>query len=360
MTETTHISWESMHIHPLDDGSDGLPLVIEPSGDATDRTLASWLEHNRDTLLGQLHERGALLFRGFDIDQPEAFERVILALDPDLKDEYLGTSPRSGLTQYVFTASELPGWYPIPQHCEMSFLPTPPQRLFFGCLVAPNNGQGGGGETPLVDFRRVLEQLDPDVRRRFEERGIRTIRNYGPPGSGRFNLWQLKPWDAMFGTTDRSVVEDKCRQEGIRFEWRSGGGLRLTGESPAVTVHPTQGTAAWFNHLQVFHIGSGPAEYKRIYRFRGGLRPWFLWRFSQTMVALKRWFGRSENHTLHCTYADGEEIPDADIEHVRDVIWDNMVVFPWKPGDVVAIDNFSVSHGRLPYKGPRQIVVSWS
>jgi len=188
MTQTTHIPWDHMNIYSLDDGSDGLPLVIEPSGDATDQTLASWLEHNRDTLLGQLHERGALLFRGFDIDQPEAFERVVLALDPDLKDEYLGTSPREGLTQYVFTASELPGWYPIPQHCEMSFLPTPPRRLFFGCLVAPNNGQGEGGETPLVDFRRVLQRLDPDVRQRFEERGIRTIRNYGPPGSGRFNL----------------------------------------------------------------------------------------------------------------------------------------------------------------------------
>jgi hypothetical protein len=70
------------------------------------------------------------------------------------------------------------------------------------------------------------------------------------------------------------------------------------------------------------------------------------------------WTVRKPHPPLHLCRRGRD--PDADIEHVRDVIWDNMVVFPWKPGDVVAIDNFSVSHGRLPYKGPRQIVVSWS
>jgi alpha-ketoglutarate-dependent taurine dioxygenase len=91
------------------------------------------------------------------------FERVARAIDPDLKNEYLGTSPRSGLTDYVFTASELPGYYPIPQHCEMSFIKQPPRRVFFCCLEAPATGSG---ETPLVDFRKVWRDLDPDVRQR--------------------------------------------------------------------------------------------------------------------------------------------------------------------------------------------------
>ena len=30
------------------------------------------------------------------------------------------------------------------------------------------------------------------------------------------------------------------------------------------------------------------------------------------------------------------------------------------PGDVVAIDNFAVSHGRLPYRGPRNVAVAWA
>jgi len=59
-------------------------------------------------------------------------------------------------------------------------------------------------------------------------------------------------------------------------------------------------------------------------------------------------------------YADGREIPEADLRHVRDLIWKHLVVYAWRTGDVVAIDNRSVSHGRLPYKGPRQIAVAWA
>jgi alpha-ketoglutarate-dependent taurine dioxygenase len=56
-----------------------------------------------------------------------------------------------------------PPYYPIPQHCEMSFTRAPPSRIFFCCLVAP---RGAGGETPIADFRKVYQDLDPEVRRR--------------------------------------------------------------------------------------------------------------------------------------------------------------------------------------------------
>lgn len=47
--------------------------------------------------------------------QPQV-ENVLMNLDK-LSDEYRGTSPRvvQGSTQYVFSASELPGFFPIPQ-----------------------------------------------------------------------------------------------------------------------------------------------------------------------------------------------------------------------------------------------------
>ena len=73
------------------------------------------------------------------------------------------------LPQYVFTASELPSFFPIPQHIEMSFLPAPPRKLFFCCLEAPTST---GGETCLCDFKKVYDQLDPKVRDTFEEKGV--------------------------------------------------------------------------------------------------------------------------------------------------------------------------------------------
>ena len=71
--------------------------------------------------------------------------------------------------QYVFTASELPPFFPIPQHIEMSFLPAPPRKLFFCCLEAPTST---GGETCLCDFKKVYDQMDPKVRQTFEEKGV--------------------------------------------------------------------------------------------------------------------------------------------------------------------------------------------
>ena len=103
----------------------------------------------------------------------------------------------------------------------MSFLNNPPSRLFFCCLVAPS---GAGGETPLVDFRKVLRDLDPEVRSRFEEKGVKNIRNYsGPNGGSRLDPWKLKRWDEMFGSKDREVVEAMCRQNGLDYEWKPSG-----------------------------------------------------------------------------------------------------------------------------------------
>ena len=63
---------------------------------------------------------------------------------------------------------------------------------------------------------------------------------------------------------------------------------------------------------------------------------------------------------MHCTRADGSEIPDEDVARVREAIARRMVVFSWRRGDVLAIDNYAVSHGRLPYTGPREIAVAWA
>ena len=63
---------------------------------------------------------------------------------------------------------------------------------------------------------------------------------------------------------------------------------------------------------------------------------------------------------MHSTHLDGSEVADEDVEAVRDVVWRHTVIHPWRRGDVVAIDNHSVSHGRLPYEGRRHVAVCWA
>jgi hypothetical protein len=44
------------------------------------------------------------------------------------------------------------------------------------------------------------------------------------------------------------------------------------------------------------------------------------------------------------------------MEELREAVWRHMVILPWRAGDVLVIDNRSVSHGRLPYRGTRRVV----
>lgn len=337
----------------------GLPLCIRPAGDDGVARLADWIIERRDWMADRMVAHGAVLFRGFAVRRGEDFESVARAVDPDLKNEYLGTSPRDAITPsgYVFSASELPPYYPIPQHCEMSFTANPPSRVFF-CALRPSDGVGG--ETPLCDFRKVWRDLDPEVVKRFEEGGLRIIRNYsGPSGGGRFDLWRLKRWDEMFLTTDRAAVEAKCAEQGFAAEWVGDDGLRIVSTQPVHRDHPVTGERTWHNHVTTFHISTAAGEYARIFRLRPGARTFALWQFARAMTALQR-RQPPMARALHVTRLDGSEIPDADMEHVRDVVWRHMEIEPWQRGDVVAVDNHSTSHGRLPYRGPRTVAVCWS
>jgi alpha-ketoglutarate-dependent taurine dioxygenase len=344
-------------VHPLDIHPDRLPLVIEAKTDRDVAHLCDWIADNHEWVRAELRRWGAILLRGFAVNDAPAFERVARAIDPDLKNEYLGTSPRNALTSHVFTASELPPFYPIPQHCEMSFTKHPPRRLFFACLVEP---APGCGETPLCDFRRVLADLDPRLVARFETGGIRIVRNYaGASSTSRFNPFQLKRWDEMFLTTDKKAVEARCREEGFEPVWTNGDGLRLISTQPVTRVHPETHERVWHNHVTTFHPTQAAGEYRRIHALRPTLKHWALLQVARVLEIFER-RRPSEELAMHCTYLDGSPMPDEDIEAVREAIWKHLVISPWKKGDVVAIDNFAVSHGRLPYAGPRSIAVAWA
>ncbi len=339
-------------------GGGRLPLLIEPSAGAGARDLEAWLTEHRAFVEEKLVAHGALLARGFAVGDAAAFERVARAVSPDLKNDYLGTSPRDGLTQYVFSASELPPYYPIPEHCEMSFIRRPPRRLFFCCLLPP---EGPGGETPLVDFRAVYRDLDPEVRARFAEKGVMNIRNYdGPQGGSAFDLWKLKRWDEVFSTTDRAAVEARCRDNGFDFAWGPRGRLRLTNVQPAQRPHPVTGEPTWFNHAQVFHLSAVPDEYRRIAERQRPLPHAALAAVAGAAVRLRGALQGPMDQAMHCTFGDGTPIPDGDMDKVRDAIWKNMVFFPWRKGDVLVVDNDAVAHGRMPYRGPRTVAVAWA
>ena len=337
-----------------------LPLIITPeNGETSKSALLDNIRGNRESFMQKFYSNGAVLFRGFDINTPVEFEELALLIDPRMEDGYYGTSPRNLVkgTKHVYTASELPPYYPIMQHCEMSYAKHPPVSLFFYCHIEP----GYGGETPLCNFRKVYNEIDPAIRQEFDKKGVITVRNYsGLEKKSRFNLFELKKWNEIFLTDDKSEVERQCREQEIEYEWMSNGNLRLQHHTPAAIEHPLTHEKVWFNHLQVFHPAAAPVEYGYIHQQQHRAKTMFWTVFLSALVKAKSLTTKPIDQSMNVLFGDGAPVPDSYVKHVEDIIWKNLVIFPWKKNDVLAIDNFSTSHGRLPFEGKREILAAWS
>jgi alpha-ketoglutarate-dependent taurine dioxygenase len=116
-----------------------------------------------------------------------------------------------------------------------------PQYIWFYCVKAAEQG----GETPLVDCRRLYEEVGERMRRKLEEKKVMYVRNYveGLDVS----------WEKYFGSEEREEVEEYCREGGIEYEWVGERGLRTRQVREAVRRHPKTGEKVMFNQLQLHH-----------------------------------------------------------------------------------------------------------
>lgn len=304
-----------------------LVLCLEPvAGTPPLEELVAWAREARAEVQARLLEHGALLLRGFGVTTPAALQAVSQALDPSLSAYIEGNSPRTRLSGEVYTSTEYPAELPISLHNEMSYAHWWPRRLYFACAVAP----GAGGETPICDSRRVLAALPPDLRRRFEERGVRYTQNLATRrGLGR-------PWADTFETDDRAAVEAYLRRGEVEFTWRGDGGLRTSQVRPAVRAHPETGEEVWFNQADQWHISNLPAASRELL---------------EELVP-------EDERPLDARFGDGGAIDEADLDVVRATCAAEALVFPWEEGDLVILDNMLVAHGRRPYTGPRRILLA--
>lgn len=345
------------------DDKNKLPLIISPRFDDSLEFICRWLEANRSWVEEQMLTYGAVLVRGFNINAPPEFERAISSLQPNLCDSYRGTSPRSVYegTKYTFSAADVPVNYPIGQHVEMAFLRFPPRQLYFGCLKESNSG---GGETSLCDFRKVYQELDPSVRERFEAKKV--LYNRTHPAEGEkwtFDVGSMLSWKQMFGTSSKQEVEAICREEdspGVQWLGPNNDTFHQEWIDEACQLHPDTKEKVWFNHAQVFHWSTFPAElwyaFTRIQDIR------FLFRsIIISIFAVIRYYLLGHQMALDIRFGDGSQISVSDMNQVRKVVHKNMVFSKWEKGDLMCIDNFSTSHGRQPtYDLGRKVLVAWS
>jgi len=298
------------------------PLLIQPATDDVD--LNRWVKDNRETVEGHLLKEGAILFRGFKIDTPTKFEQFVTSMSAGLLEYFDQHTPRTRVSGQIFTSTEYPAGHTVPFHSENSKNHVWPMKLWFCCVQPALEG----GETPLADNRRVLALIDPKIKERFIEKKVMYVRNFGDG----FGL----PWQKAFQTSDRSVVEQHCREARMECQWKDQNRLHLRHVCQAISHHPQTKEMVWFNQAHLFHVSSvGPAA-------------------SEALLEVFK----EEDLPSNAYYGDGTRIETSILDEIREAFRQSSVSFPWQTGDVVMIENMLIAHGRKPFSGPRKVIVA--
>ena len=311
-----------------DTSKKGLPYTVEVREGTGVEAFADWYNNSKNYISEHLLKSGAILFQGVQIASVHDFDRLTELISKKFRNYVDGSYPRKKLAGHTYVSTEYDANYRITMHNELSYSVKWPTLLFFGCIIPAAEG----GETPLVDSRRILDRMNPDLLREFEVKNIRYVRNLHA-GAGFGPSWQ-----ETFETKDKKVVEKYCEAIDIRYQWKDNDHLKLIHTRPSVRRHPVTGEKVWFNQVDQFHPSHFPQE---IY---------------ETLILMAD--GNGENLPLYVSFGDGTPITEDIVHEVQQTIDEGIVERPWMQGDFVVIDNMLVAHGRAPYKGKRQIVVS--
>ncbi|MEV0318585.1 TauD/TfdA family dioxygenase [Streptomyces sp. NPDC050658] len=296
------------------------PLAIRPTAAGVD--VADWAGHARAWLDDTLDEHGAVLFRGFSVTTTDGLERLAGALVDELYCDN-GEHPRASLSGSISSPVFFPPEEKLLWHNENSFNASGPSRIMFCCARPATSG----GETPVVDSRRVFERLDAELRSEFLAKGVMYVRNYGT-GLGL-------DWREVLRTDDRNEAEARCAEQGLRWSW-DGDRLRTEAVRPAAVRHPRTGVWSWIAQATHWHPACLAPE------TRSALEA------THTPDSLPR----------QCRFGDGSAIPDDAMTELCRVYADLEVAFPWERGDVLVLDNILVAHARNPFTGPRELLVA--
>lgn len=308
-----------------------LPFVVQyesNNGPGEQAQLVSWYKENEAFVDEQFLKHGAILFRGFNINTPSAFARLTRSIAPGLLDCLDDNGPRTKITSGIYTSTEYPPAYQLSMHSEYAYSHKFPARLFFCCVLEP----GKGGETPVADNRKILSQLDPNVVEEFTRKKIKYVRNLH--GGNGFGL----SWQAAFQTTDKTAVEQYCREMLIDYEWKPDGGLKLQNTFVCSITHPRTGEQVWFNQAPQFHPSDYPTDI-----------------FESLSESYR---GREEEMPQTAFFGDDTAIDVSSLKHIRETMFKQATVFPWREGDVMMLDNILVCHGRMPFSGQRKILLA--
>ncbi|MEN7551665.1 TauD/TfdA family dioxygenase [Rapidithrix thailandica] len=297
---------------------DAGPLLIRATMSGI--LLQAWLHENKNEVRDLLNQYGGILFRGFAIDTKEKFKSLVDHLELHALEYTMRSSPRYEVGDKVYHSTTYPADRMIQMHTESSYAMTWPMKALF-CCITPAEVQG---ETPVADTRQVLKRLSPELKGKFSRLGVKYVRNL----SRKLGL----SWQEVFQTEDKNLVEAECIRNHMCYTWKSQEELRIEWNKQAIYTHPYSGELVWFNHAFFFN--------------------------QYTLSEHLREVLDADSLPFNTSFGDGSPISRQEFEELKNAWEQSMFVFPWQKGDVLFLDNMLMAHGRMPFQGKRQILVS--
>lgn len=298
------------------------PLVIEARH--KQMKLVNWCKSNRELISEKLLRHSGILFRNFEVDGIEEFEKCVAAFDHELIAYHERSTPRTRISGNIYTSTEYSADQSIPLHSESSYAHCWPMKIWFFCVEPAATG----GQTITADNREVFKRIDAGLRERMTKTSVMYVRNYHP----RIDL----PWPEVFQTYDRSEVESYCRQHLIGYKWLEGDRLQTVQVRQAVARHPHTGEWVWFNQSHLFHINNLPQAIREV--------------LQQSL--------QESDWPRNAYFGNGAPIESEDLEQIAAAYGECAVPIDWRRGDVLMLDNMLASHGREPFTGNRKIAVA--
>ena len=301
------------------------PEIVENTADLPDPVaMAAWIAEERDALLERLDRDGALLLRGFPVEQAEDFDRVVEAfgLGRFSYRDSLSNAVRIDLTDRVFTANEAPPEATIRLHHELAQTPAHPRHLFFFCEKVA----AAGGATALCRSDDLLDRIEarhPEFVRDATEHGL--VYRHVMPERDDPTSSMGRSWRSTLSVDDSEAAEARLDALGYRWRWLDAGDLEVeTPPLPATTALP-DGRRAFFNQL----------------------------------VATRSWRDARNDPEAALRLGDGRPVPLALRDEIAALTESLAIDLDWRRGDVALLDNHRVQHGRRSFEGSRRVLVAF-
>lgn len=317
---------------------ESLPTIITPKNkNISLNEFIQILANQTMEIKKLLLKHGVVLFRNFPIHSSDDFTKVIKTLQlGDLVNYIGGDSPRTKVKNKIYTSTETPPSLLLPLHNELSYVKHYPKHIYFYCDIEPING----GVTTIADARKVYNDLDTSLIKRFQENGLTYISRY------HYNNKLLKllnrshkSWVDVFETNNKIDVDKICKENEIIYRWLKNDWIEMKETRSATLEHPITKQHVWFNQAHLFNFNP---------RLLGYLKYW----------GTKLFYFQKTTRLHEITFANGRKIPKEDLYHILETLEKNTVSNPWKKGDIMVLDNILAMHGRAPFKGKRRILTA--